>query len=239
MSTTSSLAYKDLRGYLDAVDKLGELRIVDGADWDLEIGAITEVAARAANPKVVLFDNIKDYPKGFRVVTNPVCSAPTTALAFGLDPKLTGLDIIRAWKEKLGSQKPIKPVEVSSGPITENVDSGDKVDLLKFPTPRWHEHDGGRYIGTGCMVIMEDPDGQMDQRRHLSRLRARQEYARHLDLAGKAWPTDSGKILGARKTLSSRHQLRPGSDISPKLRAGTKRGACRNWKSPAGCSASR
>ena len=89
--------------------ELGELRIVNGADWDLEVGAITEVAARAVNPKVVLFDNIKDYPKGFRVVTNPVCSAPTTALAFGLDPKLTGLDIIRAWKEKLGSQKPIKP----------------------------------------------------------------------------------------------------------------------------------
>ena len=53
MSTNPSLAYKDLRGYLDAVDKLGELRIVNGADWDLEVGAITEVAARAANPKVV------------------------------------------------------------------------------------------------------------------------------------------------------------------------------------------
>ena len=113
MSTTSSLVYKDLRGYLDAVDRLGELRIVDGADWDLEVGAITEVAARAVNPKVVFFDNIKDYPKGFRVVTNPVCSAATTALAFGLDPKLTGLEIIRAWKEKLGSQKPLKPMEVS------------------------------------------------------------------------------------------------------------------------------
>lgn len=65
MTAISSLAYKDLRGYLDAVDKLGELRKVDGADWDLEIGAITEVAARAANPKVVLFDHIKDYPKDF------------------------------------------------------------------------------------------------------------------------------------------------------------------------------
>src|SRR5437879_11834293 len=102
MGTDTSIAYKDLREYIQAVDRLGELRIVNGADWDLEIGAITEVAARAANPKVVLFDNIKDYPKGFRVVTNPVCSAPTTALACGLDPMLTGLDIIRAWKEKRG-----------------------------------------------------------------------------------------------------------------------------------------
>ncbi|HEY2922710.1 MAG TPA: UbiD family decarboxylase, partial [Candidatus Binatia bacterium] len=59
MTATSSLAYKDLREYLTAVDKLGELRVVNGADWDLELGAITEVAARATNPKVVLFDNIK------------------------------------------------------------------------------------------------------------------------------------------------------------------------------------
>jgi len=158
MSTTSSLVYKDLRGYLDAVEQLGELRVVNGADWDLELGAITEVAARATQPKVLLFDNIKGYPNGFRVVTNPVCSAATTALAFGLDPKLTGLDLIRAWKEKLGSQKPLKPVAVSNGPITENLDSGNQVDLLKFPTPRWHEADGGRYIGTGCMVIMQDPE---------------------------------------------------------------------------------
>jgi 4-hydroxy-3-polyprenylbenzoate decarboxylase len=160
MTTTSSLAYKDLRGYLAEVEKLGELRVVEGADWDLEIGAITEAAARAAHPKVVLFDRIRGYPKGFRVVTNPVCSPATTALAFGLNPKLSGMGIVRAWKEKLGSQKPLKPVEVSRGLVSENADSGEKVDLLKFPTPRWHEDDGGRYIGTGCMVIMEDPDGR-------------------------------------------------------------------------------
>src|SRR5258706_15976400 len=121
MTTNISLVYQDLRGYLAAADKLGELRHVNGADWDLELGAITEVAARATNPKVVLFDDIKGYPKGFRVVTNPVCSAATTALSFGLDPKLTGLDIIRAWKDRLGKQTPITPTEVSSGPITENV----------------------------------------------------------------------------------------------------------------------
>ena len=43
-------------------------------------------------------------------------TAVTTALAFGLDPQLTGLDIIRAWKERLGKQTPLKPLEVPSGP---------------------------------------------------------------------------------------------------------------------------
>jgi DsbC/DsbD-like thiol-disulfide interchange protein len=31
----------------------------------------------------------------------------------------------------------------------EHVDEGKDVNVLKFPTPKWHEHDGGRYIGTG------------------------------------------------------------------------------------------
>src|ERR1700752_454202 len=158
MGTHESIAYKDLREYIEAVDRLGELRVVNGADWDLEVGAITEVAARATKPKVILFDNIHGYPKGFRVVTNAVCSAATTGLAFGLDPTLNGLDMVRAWKEKLQSQRPLKPVEVSCGPATENVETDDRIDMLKFPTPRWHEHDGGRYIGTGCLVILQDPE---------------------------------------------------------------------------------
>ena len=58
MGTDTSIVYKDLREYIAAVDRLGELRVVNGADWDLEVGAITEVAARATKPKVVLFDNI-------------------------------------------------------------------------------------------------------------------------------------------------------------------------------------
>lgn len=158
MNPPGKITYKDLREYIEAIDRLGELRIVNGADWDLELGAITEVAARASKPKVVLFDNIKGYPRGFRVIVNAVCSPATTGVAFGLDPTLAGMDMIRAWKEKLGSYRPLKPVDVSSGAVTENVETGERVDMLKFPTPRWHEHDGGRYIGTGCLVILQDPE---------------------------------------------------------------------------------
>lgn len=160
MGTTTPIAYRDLREYIDAADRLGELRHVNGADWDLEIGAITEVAARAEQPKVVLFDNIKGYPAGFRVIVNAVCSAVTTGLAFGLDPTLSGMEMIKAWKKKLESYHPLKPVDVGNGPITEHVESGGKIDMLKFPTPRWHEDDGGRYIGTGCLVILQDPEEQ-------------------------------------------------------------------------------
>jgi UbiD family decarboxylase len=53
---------------------------------------------------------------------------------------------------------PLPPVEVNSGPVMENVHTGDEIDLFEFPTPKWHKQDGGRYIGTGNLVIQKDPD---------------------------------------------------------------------------------
>jgi 4-hydroxy-3-polyprenylbenzoate decarboxylase len=47
---------------------------------------------------------------------------------------------------------------VSSGPILENVQRGDEVDLTIFPAPIWHPQAGGRYIGTASLNIIPDPD---------------------------------------------------------------------------------
>ena len=35
---------------------------------------------------------------------------------------------------------------------------GDAVDLFKFPAPRFHDGDGGRYIGTGDCLINAEPE---------------------------------------------------------------------------------
>ena len=40
----------------------------------------------------------------------------------------------------------------------DHIQSGADVDLFSFPAPLWHEKDGGRYIGTGCMVVTKDLD---------------------------------------------------------------------------------
>jgi 4-hydroxy-3-polyprenylbenzoate decarboxylase len=40
----------------------------------------------------------------------------------------------------------------------ECVLTGDQVDITKFPAPKWHESDGGNYIGTECVNIVKDPD---------------------------------------------------------------------------------
>lgn len=62
------MQYTGLRDWIQKVDALGELRRVDGADWNLEMGAITEVYARNEPYPAILFDKIKDYPEGRRVL---------------------------------------------------------------------------------------------------------------------------------------------------------------------------
>ena len=66
----------DLRTWLGEVDKLGELKHVRGADWNLELGAISELNVKKDVPPALLFDEIEGYAKGFRVLT---CSTSSPA----------------------------------------------------------------------------------------------------------------------------------------------------------------
>lgn len=153
--------FKSLRDYIAYLEGSSQLEVVRGADWDLEIGALTEQLVHRRGTPVVLFDEIKGYPKGRRVIVNALNTAPqiATVMNFPEPEKITNKkQAISAWRKYYGSNQRIPPVKVTQGPILENVDRGDAVDLLKFPTPRWHKHDGGRYIGTGDLVIQKDPD---------------------------------------------------------------------------------
>src|SRR3989304_1978795 len=144
--------FNDIREFIEVAKKSGECKVVEGADWDIEIGAITDLSAELPNPPVLLFDKIKGYEAGFRVVTNQFSTAKRTALALGLPLEARGIELVRALRDRLKAGLPsLPPVEVETGPVKENILTGDAVDLYRFPTPKWHEHDGGRYIGTGCM----------------------------------------------------------------------------------------
>jgi UbiD family decarboxylase len=151
------MAFADLRSFVDGAGRIGELKIIDGAHWNLEIGCLAELMAEQDGP-LLLFDNIVGYPKGFRIAVNVLASARRFALALGLPVEAAKLEILKAWRDRTRELKPFAPVEIPSGPIMENVVAGERVDLGIFPTPKWHEHDGGRYIGTGDMVITSDPD---------------------------------------------------------------------------------
>ena len=66
--------YEDLREWLAQVEAIGELARPNGADWNLEIGGLSEIGYKKHGP-ALLFDQIKGYPAGFRVLTASTCSA--------------------------------------------------------------------------------------------------------------------------------------------------------------------
>ena len=140
------MGFADLRDFIRHVDDLGELRRVDGADWNLEIGEITEVAALSPGCPMVLFDNIKDHKPGYRVVTNLLHTERRLALSLGEPLDLKGVPLVRAWKERIEKfyRGPLQ-VETDDAPIRQNIRTGDDVDLLEFPSAKWHALDGGRY----------------------------------------------------------------------------------------------
>lgn len=151
--------FNDLREFIKQVEELGECRVIEGADWDLEIGSICELSISVPDPPLLLFDKIKGYQPGYRIAANWLNSCRRISLALGLPDNLRPLGLVRAWRDKIKQGiKPVPPVEVNTGPVKENIHVGDEVDLFEFPTPKWHELDGGRYIGTADMVILRDPD---------------------------------------------------------------------------------
>ena len=128
------MAYRDLREFIDQLEKEGELqRIGAEVDWDLELSHISKLNDEKGGP-ALLFENVKGY-------STPVfCSALATpkrlAVALDLPRNLSVMGVAREWMHRTMKAK-IPPVEVATGPCKENIDRGDKVDLLKFPIPKY------------------------------------------------------------------------------------------------------
>lgn len=151
--------FDDLRQFIEAAKKVGEWREIKNANWDLEIGALIEATAELIpQPPLLIFDEIKGYPAGFRVLGLSFAAYKRVALALGLPPDRSKLELVRLASRKIHSAKPIAPKEIARPPVMENVMTGAQVDLRKFPALRSHEGDGGRYLGTGDVVINADPE---------------------------------------------------------------------------------
>src|SRR5215472_14656938 len=149
---------QDLRVWLAEMEAAGEVQHVHGADREREIGGIVDIYQRKIGNPAVLFDDIPGYPKGYRILANILTSIRRINMTMGNPADGTEIDLVRHWRKYMKEAKTIPPVAVASGALLENVRTGDDIDLFQIPVPKWHEHDGGYYIGTGDMVIMKDPD---------------------------------------------------------------------------------
>jgi hypothetical protein len=153
--------YQGLRDWLAQIAQRGELTTLENVDWNLEMGAIVDVLYREhpPYPPALLFDKIKDHRPGYRALFGHFASPERIALTLGVsEPFDHVLQFTRMYHEKIKHCVPLPRTEVKTGPVHENVQEGDRVNLLDFPAPLLHEKDGGRYLGTGHLVITKDPD---------------------------------------------------------------------------------
>ena len=154
----SSAPKQDLRAWLAQMEAAGEVTHISGAEREREIGGIVDIYQRKIGNPAVLFDDIPGYPKGHRILANILTSNRRINLTMGNPPDGSEIELVRHWRKYMKEARSIPPVTVAGGALLENVKTGDDIDLFTIPVPRWHEHDGGYYIGTGDMVVMRDPD---------------------------------------------------------------------------------
>ena len=152
------MSNKDLRNFIDEIEKIGELKEISGAETEEDIGGRVDNYMRDLGNPALLFDKVPGFPESHRVLANIIMSRPRCAIALGLPPDATEDELIKWWRHYLGDAPNHPPVEVNGGPLIDNVTEGAAVNIQSLPSPKWHEHDGGNFIGTGCIVAMRDPD---------------------------------------------------------------------------------
>ncbi len=152
--------HSDLREFLARIECAGELLRIPGVDWNLEMGTLAELVNQESptDSPAVLFEDVPGYSGGFRVLSGATNSMKRLAITMGFPVPAHPLDVVRAYRDRMKTHKPIPPRVVKDGPVLENVVRESDVDVLKFPVPFLHELDGGRYIGTDDLVIMRDPE---------------------------------------------------------------------------------
>ena len=153
---------QDLRKWLQICEEKSQLKRLSGVDLNLEMGVITEENTMRKGP-ALLFGDIPGLQPHFRVLTNTLATPERVGISLNL-PRLYHNEADLA-QELIGKpeiwekEAPSYPARiVRDAPVRENVITGADLDLHQIPSPLWHEKDGGRYIGTGCVVILRDPD---------------------------------------------------------------------------------
>ena len=151
------IAFGDLRGWIDALRDAGELaEINQEVNWDVELGTIVRMAQGTGYGPAFLFNNIKNYngPDALcsQLFTGGQGSYPRLAMMFGLPQDTPVRELVKICRTIFTER--IEPVTVDTGPVKQNIVTGDDIDLLKFPVPKWNRGDGGRYALTyaGCVT---------------------------------------------------------------------------------------
>lgn len=162
---------ENLRKFIKDLHEEDDLvSITTEVDPDLEVAAIIRRACEIED-KAPLFNNVKgrkDANGLFRILGCPVGASKLPGKRFiriaksiGLPSTATAHEII----QKLNGTKSraaIPPKECANpneAPVKDFKLFGDYIDLTQLPIPFLHEHDGGKFLQTFGMCVVQSPDG--------------------------------------------------------------------------------
>ena len=149
------MAYKDLRDYLVALEKIGKLHHVKKeVDPGWEVAAYTrrvfQRIPRQRRP-ALMFERIKGH------------DMPLVAGVLGASPEVYALSLETtvdkiADKWSHAQSNPIPPVRVATGPVKDVILTGDRIDITKLPLCIWTRGEDPAPYVTGPCVISVDPE---------------------------------------------------------------------------------
>ena len=152
----------DLRSWMRLLEEEDHLaRVTEKVHWDKELSGVvrrTYDTLGDASP-AMLFENIDGYPAPGpnKLFIGQFRSYSRICMMLGLDPvETTRRDIVQVLRRRF--QDKVAPEMVEDAPVHQNVETGDDINVLKFPVPHFNHRDGGRYIGTMHMTITKDRD---------------------------------------------------------------------------------
>ena len=164
------MAYNDLRDFIKALEKAGEIKKVNAkVDPILEVAEITDRVSKEYGP-ALMFENVDG--SDHNIVINIFGSIKRMCMALEVDDldalgnriiNLMDKNTPQNFMDKLKSLpmlvelSNILPKTVKKGPCKEVILKGDDVDLFKFPVIKCWPQDAGRFITMPC-VFTKDPE---------------------------------------------------------------------------------
>ncbi|KAK4494643.1 hypothetical protein PRZ48_013999 [Zasmidium cellare] len=158
----------NFRAFVEALKQDNDLvEINEEIDPHLEAGAVIRKACET-DDKAQLFNNLKGaHPDGFfRILGAPASLRHDPKQQWGRIARHLALPPTASMKDILDKMlsashaKPIPPRIVEDGPVKENKLRAGDFDLNTLPAPLLHQADGGKFIQTMGMDILQSPDGK-------------------------------------------------------------------------------
>ncbi|KAF4820399.1 Ferulic acid decarboxylase 1 [Colletotrichum tropicale] len=167
-TTPQDLPHMNFRSFVEALKADGDIvEINEECDPNLEVGAIIRKVVES-DERAPLFNKLKGQDDNglWRILGAPNSLRADPSQRYGRLARHLGLPPTSSMKEILDKMvaaktaTPIPPVVVESGSCKEFRLTPDQFDLTKLPAPMLHQSDGGKYIQTYGMHIVQSPDGK-------------------------------------------------------------------------------